>query len=153
MPYWLFKTEPSSYSWNDLLIDEVAEWDGVRNYMARNFLRDEIQVGDEVLFYHSNSNPSCIVGIAEVVCSGYPDHTAFDKNSNHFDVKSTKKDPIWFMVNIKPVVKLVHEVSLKDIKNSNELKNMGLLRYARLSISPVSKDEYFFIRKIGGIDN
>ena len=151
MAYWLFKSEPSSYSWDDLLGDEIAEWDGVRNYKARNFLRDEIQIGDEILFYHSNSNPSSIVGIAEVVRSGYPDFTAWDKTSNHFDPKSLPDSPVWFMVDIKPVEKLLCDISLKDIKNTNELKDMGLLKYARLSISPVSKDEYSIIRKMGGI--
>ncbi|MBH51528.1 MAG: EVE domain-containing protein [Chloroflexi bacterium] len=152
MSYWLFKSEPSSYSWDDLIFDKIAEWDGVRNYKARNFLRDEIQVGDQILFYHSNSKPSCIVGIAEVVRSGYPDFTALDKTSNHFDSKSLPDNPIWFMVDIKPIEKLLHEISLKDIKNTSELKDMGLLKYARLSITPVSHNEFFIIRKMGGLE-
>ena len=100
--YWLFKSEPSSYSFSDLMGEEyqTAEWDGVRNYQARNFLRDEVKVGDGVLFYHSNVKPPAVVGTAVVVRDGYPDDTAWDPDSEHPDPKSTEK-PIWFMVDIK----------------------------------------------------
>ena len=101
--YWLFKSEPSAYSFKDLLNEEnkTAEWDGVRNYQARNFLRDDIKKGDEVLFYHSNAKPIGVVGTAKVVREGYPDHTAWDPESEHPDPKSTPSKPIWFMVDIQ----------------------------------------------------
>ena len=98
--HWLFKSEPNSYSWDDLVQDKVAEWDGVRNYTARNLLRDAIKIDDLVLFYHSNSKPSAIIGIARVVKNGYPDHTAWDLGSEHPDPKSSPENPIWYMVDL-----------------------------------------------------
>ena len=100
--YWLFKSEPTAYSFADLMDEpkQTAEWDGVRNYQARNFLRDEIKEGDYVLFYHSNAKPTGVVGTAVVVRNGYPDHTAWDPNSEHPDPKSSPEKPIWYMVDL-----------------------------------------------------
>ena len=143
MKYWLFKSEPEAYSIDDLQKDKKTFWDGVRNYQARNFLRDEIKKGDQVLFYHSNTVPMGVYGICEVVKEGYPDHTAFDPLSNHFDPKSNLQNPVWFMVDIKFVKKLTIPVALEEIKTNTQLQNMKLLqRGNRLSIQPVTKEEF-----------
>ena len=101
MAYWLFKSEPNTYSYDDLVRDGTSEWDGVRNFQARNFLRDEIKEGDGVLFYYSNAKPLVIVGTAVVTRSGYPDSTAWDPDSDHPDPKSTPDKPLWYMVDIQ----------------------------------------------------
>ena len=98
--YWLFKSEPNTYSFDDLIEDEVAEWDGVRSFQARNYLKNEIQERDGVLFYHSTEKPQAVVGTATVVNAGYADHTAWDATSDHPDPKSTPEKPIWYMVDI-----------------------------------------------------
>ena len=149
--YWLMKSEPSDYSFDDLKNEEnqTAEWDGVRNYQARNLLRDEIKVGDRVLYYHSNSKPSAIVGTAIVVRDGYPDFTAWDPTAKHPDPKSTKDDPIWFMVDIKAEATFERIVSLKEIKNIPELSQMVLVKNSRLSVQPVSQEEFDFILVLG----
>ena len=105
MAYWLFKSEPTAYSFADLMAepDRTTGWDGVRNYQARNFLRDQVQVGDGVLFYHSNADPPCIAGIAEVVRAAHPDPTAFDRKASHYDPKSDPSNPTWYQVSIKGV--------------------------------------------------
>ncbi len=146
--YWLFKSEPTAYSWDDLVADDVAEWDGVRNYTARNFLRDDIKPGDQVLFYHSSTNPPCVVGIAEVVREGYPDDTAWAEGSEHPDPKSRPESPIWYMVDIKPVRRLQREVPLEEIRATPELAQMALIRYGRLSVTPVTADEFELILKM-----
>ena len=149
--YWLMKSEPSDYSFDDLKNEEnqTAEWDGVRNYQARNLLRDEIKVGDRVLYYHSNSKPSAVVGTAIVVRDGYPDFTAWDPTAKHPDPKSTKDDPIWFMVDIKAEVTFERIVSLKEIKNIPELSQMVLVKNSRLSVQPVSQEEFDLILVLG----
>ena len=148
--HWLFKSEPGAYSWDDLVRDQVAEWDGVRNFTARNLLRDEIKTGDLVLFYHSNAKPTAVVGIAEVVRDGYPDHTAWDPASDHPDPKSTPDKPLWYMVDISPREKLAREVSLDEIKTLPELSDMVLLRQGRLSVQPVRPAEFETIVRIAG---
>ena len=149
--YWLMKSEPSDYSFDDLKNEEnqTAEWDGVRNYQARNLLRDEIKVGDRVLYYHSNSKPSAVVGTAIVVRDGYPDFTAWDPTAKHPDPKSTKDDPIWFMVDIKAEATFERIVSLKEIKNIPELSQMVLVKNSRLSVQPVSQEEFDLILVLG----
>ena len=148
--FWLFKSEPGAYSFDDLIRDEIAEWDGVRNYQARNLLRDDIQVGDHVLFYHSNAKPPEVVGTAVVVKSGYPDHTAYDPNSEHPDPKSTEENPIWFMVDIKPQEKFEHPVSLPSLRASSLLEDMVLLRKGmRLSVQPVTEEQFQIICNMG----
>lgn len=150
--HWLFKSEPGSYSWSDLVKDEVAEWDGVRNFTARNLLRDEIKTDDLILFYHSNSKPSAIIGIAKVVKNGYPDHTAWQVGSEHPDPKSSPENPIWYMVDISPVKILPREISLTEIKSIPDLSQMVLVRQSRLSVQPVTDEEYDLILKLAEVD-
>ena len=149
--YWLLKSEPSAYSFADLMSEpeQTAEWDGVRNYRARNSLRDEVQVGDGVLFYHSSVNPPAVVGTAIVVRSGYPDHTARDPNSEHPDPKSTPENPIWYMVDIKGEAELPNPVTLDMIKATPELENISLLKVPRLSVHPISQEEWRTIIGMG----
>lgn len=150
--YWLFKSEPKTFSIDDLKKskDQTTFWDGVRNYQARNFLRDEIKKGDLVIFYHSNSEPPAAVGICEVVKEGYPDYTAFDPDSKHYDPKSEPQNPIWFMVDIKFIKKFSKPVSLAEIKSNKKLKNMKLVqRGNRLSVLPIMKEEFDEIVKMG----
>ena len=145
MAYWLFKSEPETYSFSDLLAepDRTTGWDGVRNYQARNFLRDSIKVGDEVLFYHSSANPPCIAGVARVVRAGHPDSTAFDPKSNHHDPKSDPADPTWYQVAIQAVKALDPPLGLPRLKEIPELANMELLRKgSRLSVQPVTAGEW-----------
>ena len=148
--YWLFKSEPTSYSWDDLVKDGVAEWDGVRNYQARNLLRDEVHEGDGVLFYHSSSKPLAIVGTATVVRGGYPDHTAWDPTSEHPDPKSTPGNHIWYMVDIRAMERFDEPMTLESLKAVPQLADMVLLkRGGRLSIQPVTVGEWETIRALG----
>src|SRR5262249_3379533 len=148
--YWLFKSEPNVFSIDDLEKSpkKTTFWDGIRNYQARNFLRDTVQVGDGVLFYHSNAYPPAIVGLAEVVKAGYPDHTAFDKKDPHFDPKSDPKKPTWYMVDIKHLETLAKPISIDDLKAVKSLQKMVLLQNSRLSIQPVSEAEWQTIAKL-----
>ena len=148
--YWLFKSEPGAYSFDDLVRDGVAEWDGVRNYQARNMLRDDIKEGDGVLFYHSSSKPLAVVGASTVVKSGYPDHTAWDPASAHPDPKSTPANPTWYMVDIRASERFASPVSLEMMKGRQELSEMMVLRRgARLSIQPVTEQEWEVVRDLG----
>lgn len=148
--YWLIKSEPSVYSIDDLKKDKVTYWDGVRNYQARNFMRDGMKKGDLVLFYHSNAEPTAVVGICEVVKEGYPDFTAFDPNDKHFDPKSKNDNPVWFMVDVKFKKKFKKPVTLKEIKENPKLQNMKLVqRGNRLSVMPVAEKEFNEIVKMG----
>lgn len=141
--YWLLKSEPSVFSIQDLEKCKTTFWDGVRNFQARNYLRDSLKLGDQVFFYHSNSEPSAIYGIAEVVKEGYPDHTAFDPANDHYDPKSKKENPTWYMVDIKHVRTFKRPLCLDDLRKISKLKNMVLLQKgSRLSVQPVSKDEW-----------
>ena len=151
--YWLFKSEPDEFSWKDLMKskNKTTFWDGVRNYQARNFLRDEIKKGDEVLFYHSNADPLAIIGFCEVVKEGYPDHTQFDPDNKHFDPKTDETNPTWFMVDIKLKKEFKDPVTLNQIKSNIKLKDMKLIqRGNRLSVMPVTKREWDEILKLGG---
>jgi predicted RNA-binding protein with PUA-like domain len=150
--YWLFKSEPSEFSWNDLKNskNQTTFWDGIRNYQARNFLRDEIKKGDGVLFYQSSTEPLAIVGYCEVVKEGYPDYTQFDIKNDHYDPKADKKNPTWFMVDIKLVKEFEKPVLLDEIKSNKKLKEMKLIqRGQRLSIQPIAKDAWDEILKMG----
>lgn len=154
--YWLFKSEPESFSIDDLARAprQTTFWDGVRNYQARNFLRDEIRKGDGVLFYHSSTEPMAIVGTARVVTAGYPDHTAFDPKSNHYDPDSSSDEPTWYMVDIQLVQKLPEPLTRAQLQAAPELKKMMLLqRGSRLSIQPVTESEWNAIHKLAGIKN
>lgn len=147
--YWLVKSEPGAYSIDDMEKDGITFWDGVRNYQARNFMRDEMKKGDRVLFYHSNADPNAVVGICEIVKEGSPDHTAFDPIDKHFDPKSDKENPTWIMVDLKFVKKLKKPVELNDIKANPVLANMKLVaRGNRLSVMPVEKAEFDEIIKM-----
>jgi len=150
--YWLMKSEPNVYSIDDLARDKKTHWDGVRNYQARNFMRDKMEVSDQVFFYHSNAEPPGIAGVAEVVKAGYPDPSAFDKKSNHFDVKSSKEKPTWYVVDIKFVKRFRNVLSLDELRAVKGLEGMPLLqRGQRLSVQPVSKKEWTLISKVAKI--
>ncbi len=148
MNYWLFKTEPSTYSWEDLKRqpERTDYWDGIRNYQARNFLRDKVKKGDLVFFYHSVKQPQAIMGIARVVREAYPDHTAFDSESRYYDPKSDPENPRWFMVDIQAISEFDPPILRDELKQIPELKEMMLLRKgSRLSIQPVSAEEWNII--------
>jgi predicted RNA-binding protein with PUA-like domain len=151
--YWLFKSEPSCFSFDDLenRPDRTEHWDGVRNFQARNFLRDEVLTGDGVLFYHSSIPRPAIIGTADVVRGGYPDWTAFDPESDHFDPRGTPDAPLWFMVDVRFGRRFPHEVSLEEIKGHPALSGMELVRRSRLSIQPVSEREWEIILHLGGL--
>jgi predicted RNA-binding protein with PUA-like domain len=147
MRYWLMKSEPSDCSIDDLaaMKDQTVAWYGVRNYQARNFMRNQMQVGDGVLFYHSNCKEPGIAGIAEVCHQAYPDATQFDKKSKYFDPKATQETPRWFNVEVK-LVKRIELISLEELKRHPELENMRTLqRGNRLSITPLDPAEWKFI--------
>jgi predicted RNA-binding protein with PUA-like domain len=148
--YWLFKTEPGTYSIDDLLREKRTHWEGIRNYQARNFIRDDMQIGDEVLIYHSLVKPPAVVGRARIVSGAYPDFTARDKTSPYFNKKSTEDNPIWFMVDIEFTGKFSSPVTLDEIKADSELSKMMVAqRGMRLSIQPVEKKHFDIIMKIG----
>ena len=149
--HWLLKTEPEAFSIQDLAKapKRTAYWDGVRNYQARNFLRDSIKQGDKVLFYHSNANPPSIVGIATVVKAGYPDFTAWDPTSHHFDPKSPQSKPLWYMVDIQWAETFSQPLSLEFLRTIPALKKMELLRKgSRLSVQPVTAAEFATIQQL-----
>ena len=154
MAHWLFKTEPGCFSFDDLKNrqDMTEPWDGVRNFQARNFLRDTIQHGDMVLFYHSNIAAPAVVGLAEIVRSGYPDTTALNPNSEHFDPKTTAERPIWYMVDVRYVELLPRTVTLERIKQNPLLTDMPLVKRSRLSIQPVTEAEWRIILTMGGME-
>jgi predicted RNA-binding protein with PUA-like domain len=142
--YWLVKSEPEVFSFDDLVLapKRTTHWDGVRNFAARNFLRDGMKLGDHVFFYHSMANPQAIVGICEVVREGYPDPSAFDKKSYGYDEDSKPDDPQWFMVDLRAVEQLPRPVTLLEIKANKELADMALVRIGRLSVTPVRAKEW-----------
>lgn len=153
MRYWLFKSEPGCFSFQDLQNRPLAteHWDGVRNFQARNFLRDEIKVGDRVLFYHSSIPEPAVVGLCTVVRAGYPDHTALDPQADHFDPKATPDKPIWYMVDVRADQPLDNEVPLAVIKEQPGLTAMPLVNRSRLSVQPLSEAEYRIILHLGGL--
>ncbi len=149
--YWLVKSEPNNFSIDDLRKskNQTTCWDGVRNYQARNYLRDEMKKGELVLFYHSSSDLLAVVGICEVVNEGYPDHTQFDSDNDHYDPKADPKNPAWFMVDVKFVKEFSTPVTLEEIKLNPKLINMKLIaRGNRLSVMPVTKEEFDEIEKM-----
>jgi len=155
MAFWLFKTEPGCFSFDDLKNrpDMTEAWDGVRNYQARNFLRDSIKVDDRVLFYHSSIPEPAVVGIAEVVRAGYPDGTACDPNGEHFDPKASALNPIWYMVDVRYAGSFPRVVTLEMIKSNPLLAEMPLVKRSRLSIQPVSAEEWGMILVMGGLQS
>ena len=149
--FWLVKSEPEAFSWDDLwnAPDRTTCWDGVRNYQARNFMRDGMRVGDQVLFYHSSVEPPAIVGVAEVVREAYPDSTAFDANDPHFDPKSKPDAPAWMMVDIRAVRPFARPVTLAMLRETPGLEKMVLLqRGSRLSVQPVTPAEWAIVDRL-----
>ncbi|MBI2795632.1 MAG: EVE domain-containing protein [Gemmatimonadetes bacterium] len=142
--YWLLKSEPETFSWDDLLASpgRTTHWDGVRNFAARNFLLDGMAVGDEAFFYHSMTGAQAIVGIVVVVRAGYPDHTAFDRKHHGYDPDSKADAPQWYMVDVRAVAPLARPVALTELKASQALARMALLRIGRLSVTPVTAAEW-----------
>jgi len=147
--YWLMKSEPDVYSIDDLARDGQEPWDGIRNYQARNFLRDEMQVGDLALFYHSNASPPGVAGVMKVVSGPEPDELAFDPDNKYFDPKSTPDDPVWIQRQMEFVEKFPREVSLKELKADPALEEMLVVRKGqRLSIQPVEKKHFDYICRL-----
>jgi predicted RNA-binding protein with PUA-like domain len=148
--YWLMKCEPGAYSIDDLARDGKTSWEGVRNYQARNFMRDEMRVGDGVLFYASNADPSGVTGVAEIVRAGYPDAFAWKKGHEYFDEGSTKTSPTWYMVDIGFVEKFPGIVSLEMLKRTKGLEDMVVTKKgSRLSVQPVTKTEFDIVVRLG----
>jgi predicted RNA-binding protein with PUA-like domain len=149
--FWLVKTEPDSFSIQDLARakGQTTSWDGVRNYQARNYLRDQMQLGDRVLFYHSSSDPPAVVGTAKVVRAGYPDPTAWDSNDSHYDPKSTPDEPRWFMVDVRLERIFPEPLPLARLRSVAALRDMELLKKgSRLSVQPVRRSEFEAILKL-----
>ena len=153
MNYWLMKSEPNAFGIDDLaqMPNQTEHWDGVRNYQARNMMRDDMKIGDKVLFYHSNCKPPGIVGLARVAREGYPDFTACNPQSKYFDEKTDPQNPRWFMVDVQLIRKFKRLISLDELKLHPQLEGMKLLqRGNRLSITPVSKEHWEFILGLEG---
>ena len=152
MAYWLMKSEPTVFSFDDLLKSpgQTTHWDGVRNYKARNFLRDEIKVGDGVLFYHSRVEPMAVVGTAKVVKAGYPDPSQFAASSKYYDPDADPDEPRWYMVDIKADKPFSRPVTLQELRGLPALAKMMLLKKgSRLSVQPVSAAEWQTIVRLG----
>lgn len=150
MRYWLLKSEPSCYSIDDLKRDKVEPWDGIRNYQARNFMRDDMQKGDIAFFYHSNADVIGIVGMCTIHSKeAYPDPTQFDPKEDHYDPKSTKENPRWLLVDVKFKRKFKHPIALHELKNDPFFKDMPLTQKGmRLSVQPVSLKHFTKIMKL-----
>ncbi len=148
--YWLMKSEPNVYSIEDLKRNKTSPWEGVRNYQARNFMRDEMKLGDKVLFYHSNAKPSGVAGIAEVCKTSYPDFFAWDKKSKYFDKKTDPENPTWFMVDVKFVSQFKEVISLQELKEDPALSGMTVTKKgSRLSVHPVDKKHFDHVVALG----
>jgi predicted RNA-binding protein with PUA-like domain len=146
MRYWLMKSEPEEFSIDALAKKKTEPWNGVRNYQARNFMRDDMKIGDGVLFYHSNCEEPGVVGLAEIRSEAYPDPTQFDPKSDYYDAGSKREEPRWLLVEVGYTRKLKRTVSLAELKSKPELEDLALVKKGnRLSIIPVSKKEWDFI--------
>ena len=151
MKHWLMKSEPEAYSIDDLERDQQEHWDGIRNYQARNLMRDEMRVGDQVLFYHSSCAEPGVVGLAEVCKEAYPDFTAWDPQSKYFDPKASPDNPIWLMVDLQYKATLSTPITLKQLRTVPELEGLLLLKKGmRLSVQPVSEEHYQVITGLIG---
>jgi len=143
LAYWLMKSEPDAYSIDDLMRDGRTAWDGIRNYQARNMMRDDMGIGDEILFYHSSCAEPAVVGVARVASEPYPDPTQFDRKSKYFDPKSRRDEPRWVLVDIEFLRKLERPLPLAELKERTDLEGMALLRRGnRLSIMPVEVEHW-----------
>ena len=147
---WLVKSEPESYSIDDLARDGRTAWTGVRNFQARNLMRDQMSIGDEVLFYHSSADPTGVAGLARVASDAYPDPTQFDRKSDYYDGKSTDDEPRWFLVDIEFAEKLPRVVTLAEIRETKSLASMPLVNRSRLSVQPVEPSAFDTIVRMAG---
>ena len=148
--YWLMKCEPAAYAIDDLARDGETSWEGVRNYQARNFMRDVMQVGDGVLFYASNADPSGVTGLAQVSRAGYPDHFAWRPGHRYFDARSTPDKPLWYMVDVAFVERFAEAVPLAALKAARGLEQMMVTRKgSRLSVQPVTRAEFDVVSRLG----
>jgi predicted RNA-binding protein with PUA-like domain len=145
--YWLIKSEPDVFSFDDLLAapKQTTSWDSVRSTGARNFLRDGMKQGDLCFYYHSNADPSAIVGICEVVREGHPDGTAFDPSHDYYDAGSHRAHPTWFAVDVKAVAAFTTPVTLPEVKADPVMREMALIRVGRLSVVPVTAEEWAYV--------
>lgn len=152
MAYWLMKSEPFNYSIDDLKKDTFTPWEGVRNYQARNIMRDDMRIGDLVLFYHSNAMPTGVVGLGRVRKEAYPDHSAWKKGSKYFDPRSTPEKPVWMMVDVEYICHFPEVASLPNMKSEPALDGMMVVRRgARLSVQPVEKKHFMRVCQMGGL--
>lgn len=149
MNYWLFKSEPAEYSLDDLRKDKTTLWNGIRNYQARNFLRNNVKEGDGVLFYHSSCKPTAVVGTALVTREAYADPSQFDPSSPYYDPKATTNESRWVAIDLSYASTLANPVTLEEIKTTRELSEMVLVKRGRLSIQPVTHREWEVILKLG----
>ena len=150
--YWLMKSEPDVYPYSQLVADGSTHWDGVRNYQARNMMRDDMKLGDLVIYYHSNFKPPHVTGIARICKEGYPDHTSWNSSSKYFDAKSTPENPRWFMVDIEPVKQFDEMIPLQSIKDNPACEGMLLTRKGqRLSVQPVEEVHFDAILSMAGV--
>lgn len=150
MAYWLMKSEPGVYPFEQLRKDKVTDWHGVRNFMARGHLK-AMKVGDRAFFYHSNADPPCIVGTMRVVREAYPDPTQFDRKSESYEPRATPEKPYWYMVDVAYEHAFAKPVTRDELKARQELRGMALFKYGRLSVSPVSASEWEVICAMGGV--
>lgn len=147
--YWLMKCEPAAYTIDDLKRDRKTAWEGVRNFQARNFMRDGMHIGDEVLFYASNAEPSGVTGLARIARAGYPDEYSWKKGHKYYDPASSPEKPLWFMVDIEFVERFPATLPLETLKHTKGLEQMMVIKKgSRLSIQPVSKSEYDIVVKL-----
>lgn len=154
MAYWLMKCEPSAYSIDDLARDGSSSWEGVRNYQARNFMRDKMQPGDMALFYHSNAEPSGVAGVMKIVRAGYPDHFAFAAGHKYYDGRSTPDKPVWYMVDVAFVARFASILPLQQIKAEPRLNGIMVAQQgSRLSVQPLSEDHFKVICELAGLKN
>lgn len=150
--YWLMKCEPAAYTIDDLERDRVTSWEGVRNYQARNMMRDQMQVGDGVLFYASNADPSGVTGLATIAKAGYPDSTAWKKGHKYYDETSSKNTPTWYMVDIEFAERFPEVVPLDTLKSTPGLEKMVVTQKGnRLSVQPVTKSEFDIVTRLGRV--
>ncbi len=148
--FWLMKCEPAAYTIDDLARDGRTSWEGVRNYQARNFMRDQMQVGDQVLFYASNADPSGVTGLARIARAAYPDEFSWKKGHKYYDAASTKDKPLWFMVDLEFVERFPAIVPLEILKRTKGLEKMLVnQKGSRLSVQPVTKSEYSVVVRLG----
>ena len=146
MQYWLMKSEPETYSIDDLKEFQRDHWDGIRNYQVRNFFRDQMKIGDKAFFYHSNCKEPGIVGLMEIASEAYPDHTAFDSKEKYFDAKSDPENPRWLMLDVNYIRHTKRNITLSELRDHSSIKEMRLLQKGnRLSVIPMTEKEWDYI--------